>query len=262
MLRSTFELSVVDYTGQQNRVRWIFGLDGEDSAFADAVAEGCRRLNLDNNLDFVIYETLNFDDKNPKGRLLQQDEVVKPDKKYVIVERTVYDNITNHQSSSSSQFFSPSRQPPPTSIRQSPSTSIRQSPSTSIRQSSSTSSRQTPNHQNDDAEALIYNSSSTPRLSVLTRQSNNDPSLLVTPPHQPPVFHPSINSRHHESATLPVTSSMVLFNNLLSQINVSQTPPVIKIELSRTHRLTEYYLYNTSAVEAFESCTPRQPLVF
>jgi hypothetical protein len=156
MLRSTFELSVVDYTGQQNRVRWIFALDCEDSAFADAVAEGCRRLNLDNNLDFVIYETLNFDDKNPKGRLLQQDEVVKPDKKYVIVERTVYDNITNHQSSSSSQCFSPSRQPPPTSIRQSPSTSIRQSPSTSIRQSSSTSSRQTPNHQNGSSLLHFY----------------------------------------------------------------------------------------------------------
>jgi hypothetical protein len=65
MLRCNFELSVVDDTGHQNRIRWMFVLDGEDNVFTDAVAEGCRRLNLDNNFVFVIYETLKFDDKNP-----------------------------------------------------------------------------------------------------------------------------------------------------------------------------------------------------
>jgi hypothetical protein len=167
----------------------MFVLDGEDSVFADAVAEGCRRLNLDNNFEFVIYETLKFDDKKPTGRLLQQDEFVELDMKYVIIEKTVYDNSTNHAeplSSSSIQCLSQPRQTPSTSNQQ---------------------------YGPNDAETITYNSSSPPRLSLSTRQSNNDPSFHVTPPRQPPVFHPSINSRH-ESATLPETSSMVLDNTL------------------------------------------------
>jgi hypothetical protein len=72
----------------------------------------------------------------------------------------------------------------------------------------------------DDAETLTY-SCSTPRLSFSTRPSNNDSSLLVTPPRQPPVFHPSINSRQHESATLPETSPVVLDNTLSPHNNVS-----------------------------------------
>uniref|UniRef100_A0A914QEZ2 Heat shock protein 70 n=1 Tax=Panagrolaimus davidi TaxID=227884 RepID=A0A914QEZ2_9BILA len=56
----------------------------------------------------------------------------------------------------------------------------------------------------NDAETLIYSCSSTPCLSFSTRPSNNDSSLL----RQPPVFRPSINSRQHESATVPETSSV------------------------------------------------------
>uniref|UniRef100_A0A914PUZ6 Uncharacterized protein n=1 Tax=Panagrolaimus davidi TaxID=227884 RepID=A0A914PUZ6_9BILA len=82
------------------------------------------------------------------------------------------------------------------------------------------------NHQNgsNDAEALLYNSSSTPRLSLSTRKSNNDPSFHVTPPRQKLVFFSSINFSQYESATLSETSSMVLVNTLSPQINVSVPP--------------------------------------
>jgi hypothetical protein len=237
---------------QQNRVRWIFVLDGEDSVFADAVAEGCCRLYLDNNFDVVIYETLKFEDIKPTVRLFQQDEFVEPEEKYFIVERTVYDNGTNDAeplicSSSSTQCLSPPRQSTYTSIRQTPSAS---------------------NHQNgsNDVQALIWNSSATPRLSLSTRQSNNDPSFHVTPPRQPTVFHPFINPRQHESATLSETFSVVLVNALLSSVpraDEPQIPPVVRFEQSRTHRLAPYYLLHTAAIDtAFESYTPRQPLVF
>jgi hypothetical protein len=167
-------------------------------------------------------------------------------------------------------FFSVSTTPP-TSIRQSPSISIRQSSSTSSRQTPSTSILQSPSAsdlQNDpnDVEALICSFSPTPRLSLSTRQSNNDPSLLVTQPRQPTVFHPSINPRQHESAAVPETSSMILVNTLSSSVpraDKPQIPPVVRFELSRTHRLTPYYLLHTAAIDtAFESYTPRQPLVF
>uniref|UniRef100_A0A914PDZ5 Uncharacterized protein n=1 Tax=Panagrolaimus davidi TaxID=227884 RepID=A0A914PDZ5_9BILA len=202
MYRFTFELS-----GQQYRVRWFFALDCEDSVFADAVNEECRQLNLDNNFEIVVYETSKFDNKQPISRLLQQDEFVEPDKKYVIVERTFYDNDPNDAEALIYNFSSTQCLSPP---RQTSSASIRQSPPASVRQNG-------PN----DAETLTYSCSSTPSLSVSARPSNNEPPLLCTPPRQPPVFHPSINSRQHESATLPETSSMVLDNTLSPHNNVS-----------------------------------------
>jgi hypothetical protein len=65
---------------------------------------------------------------------------------------------------------------------------------------------------------------------------------------------------------VPEISSMILVNTLSSSVpraDEPQIPSVVKFELSRTHRLTQYYPLHTTAIDAaFESYTPRQPLVF
>jgi hypothetical protein len=59
---------------------------------------------------------------------------------------------------------------------------------------------------------------------------------------------------------------MALVNTLSSSAPRAAEPqirPVVKFELSRKNRLTQFYLLHTAAIDtAFESYTPRQPLVF